>query len=188
MKVALKKDNIDWILSHFIRSMSLNDTIEISAARLKLAKGANCVYIDYDLVVRVIELAIDNCRNIDNNFFHLCSKVHNKNKNKNVNHKKYGIIFNSSEKKIKSIKAYRELLRNDVIIDYMGKVYDSGLGTIKQTVEANVVLGPFSKKEIKTVEIILNLLNTEADYKVVEIEEGMETLVKDHEKYLWNRN
>lgn len=184
MKIALKKNNADWILANFIRTMTFDDIIEVSAARLKMAKGAYCVYVDHDLVVRVIKLAVDTCDNINQNFFELCSKIHNVSK---LPQKQYGILFDIRNEKIRAIKAYREILRNNTVIDIMGRSYDSGLGTVKQTVEAGVVLGPFSKNDVYIVEAILRAMNTGAEFDVVEITGNMETLAKDHKRYIWNR-
>lgn len=189
MNIQLNLNQLNFLVKSCVEFLTFNQALELFAAKSRFNMGAYRVYIDFELLKHCIDQLIikSSSKTTEPMFWGLCEKALKIIKKEDDPKKTYGILFDVGENKIRSIKAYRELLRNNDVINMMGRTYDCGLGTVKSTVEANVVLGPLSKDDIKTVETILKYMNIGVVYKVVEIKEGMETLAKDHKKYIWEK-
>lgn len=160
MKTSLRPSTIEWIMVNVFTHMDFEEAYTLGSLMDKVINGASCVYITEEYLTSIVNTCIR--YNVTNSpvFYYLCGKLFDIKTRKimKANQDRFCIRFdNAPSVKIPSIKAMRELIRNDVFIGIeRGRVYDSGLKEMKEAVEDGIVLGPYDKEQIGIIKAILS--------------------------------
>lgn len=159
MKVALRPATVEWIKAKVFPYMDFKEACALGNLMHDIVRGKSCVYIGKKFLSSIVRICINNDMTDSAVFFALCAKMHKFNlASADKKAKKFCVFFDYTPGlKIPSIKAMRELIRSDAFIAIeRGWVYDGGLKAVKDAVEAGIVLGPYNKKQIETIKVLLD--------------------------------
>lgn len=176
MKVCLNTKQVRWMYDNLLDYCDLDNVIVIGSLMDKYHIGQSAFYVDVDFLRYIVELAVKYSKCSGPYFFSICSVLQNNVKRNTPMTKKYCIRFDSTgPNKIPSIKALRDLFRNQSFITMFNYEFPSGLREVKDMVENGWAIGPYDNKTVNNVKWMING-NT---FEVVPYQKGMKVVTED---------